>query len=364
MKVILEISFDSEYIFSMGNLKISKAKFGTLYDGTKIHIYTVSNGKMSFSTTDYGCTITSILLPSSDGKCIDALLGCSTLDGYASSSCCFGTVVGRFANRIGNASFTLDGKTYSLDKNDGENCLHGGFDRYEKKVWNAKKIRTNNGIGIEFTRTSPAGEQGMPGNVKLKVVYTLNEDNELTLDYSAKTDAATPINLTNHAYFNLKGYDGGTIEDQELQLDCSHFLEVDKALIPTGKLVDVSSAPAFDFRKAKTFGKDMKNTEFGYDHAFCIDAPVDGKVRKFAVMKDPVSGRTMTVSTTLPACQVYTANFIEGQIGKNGHIHHVHDAVCLETEAYPDAPNKESFPSCIVCPEKPYHETTVYKFGF
>lgn len=346
----------------MSNLKFKKVKFGTLYDGRKVHLYTVSNGSMSFSAIDYGCTITSILLPAKGGKKVDVLLGCSTLEGYASSGSCFGTVVGRFANRIGGASFSLNGKTYQLDKNDGENCLHGGFDRYEKKLWSAKKIRTDKGLGIEFSRTSPAGEQNMPGNLKIKVTYTLNEDNELTLDYSAKTDAPTPVNLTNHAYFNLKGYDGGSIEDQELKMDCSKFVEVDEHLIPSGKLCSVDEKKAFDFRVPKLIGKDMKETGSGYDHAYCIDS-YNGSLVEFAVLKDPASGRTMTVSTTLPACQIYTANFIDG-FGKNGYPLKAHDAVCMETESYPDSPNHENFPSCIVTPEKPYHETTVYKFGF
>lgn len=348
----------------MSNLKLTKTKFGTLYDGTKVHLYKISNGKMSFTVTDYGCTLTSILLPSDKNSKVDVLLGCSTLEGYAMSNSCFGTIVGRFANRIANASFTLNGKTYKLDANDGKNSLHGGFDRYEKKVWEAKKIKTEHGIGVEFSRFSKDGEQGMPGNLLLKVIYTLNEKNELTLDYFAKTDKDTPVNLTNHAYFNLKGYNGGSIEDQELQMDCSKFVEVNENLIPTGVLASVDANPAYDFRTSKLIGKDMKDTGDGYDHAFCIDSYGNGKLNKFAVLKDPSSGRSMTVSTTLPACQIYTGNFIEGVPGKNGFLHHIHDAVCLETESYPDSPNHEEFPSCIVRPDKPYHEVTVYKFDF
>ncbi len=347
----------------MSRLKFKKVKFGTLYDGSKAHLYTISNGSMSFSATDYGCTITTILLPTKKNKKVDILLGCSTLEGYMTSNSSFGTVVGRFANRIGGASFSLNGKKYNLDKNDGENCLHGGFDRYEKKLWSAKKVYTDNGLGIEFSRFSPAGEQNMPGNAKIKVTYTLNEKNELTLDYSVQTDEATPVNLTNHAYFNLKGYNGGTIDSLELKLACSKFVEVNSNLIPTGNLCSVEDKKAFDFRTSKLLGKDIKETGIGYDHAYCIDN-FDGSLKEFAVLKDDESGRSMTVSTTLPACQIYTGNYVEGIVGKNGYIHHAHDAVCMETEAYPDAPNHESFPSCIVTPEKPYHEVTVYKFDF
>ena len=344
-------------------IRIKKSKFGTLCDGKDVSLFTISNGKMSVSVTNYGCTITSILLPAGKGKKVDALLGCSTLEGFANDNLSFGTIVGRFANRIGGAKFSLNGKEYVLDNNDSGNCLHGGFDRYEKKVWDAKKVITKRGHGIEFSRFSPDGEQGMPGNLKVKVVYTLNDKNELTLDYSAESDAPTPVNLTNHAYFNLKGYNGGAIEDQELQLDSSSFVEVSDALIPTGKYSSVDDNPAYDFRKAKLLGKDIAKTGVGYDHAFCVDG-FDGSLKKFALLKDPASGRSMSVATTLPACQVYTANYIEGFVGKNGYVHKRHDAVCLETESCPDTPNQKNFPSCIVTPDKPYHEVTVYGFDF
>ncbi len=344
-------------------IRIKKSKFGTLCDGRDVSLFTISNGKMSVSVTNYGCTITSILLPAGKGKKVDALLGCSTLEGFANDNLSFGTVVGRFANRIGGAKFSLNGKEYVLDNNDSGNCLHGGFDRYEKKVWDAKKVITKRGHGIEFSRFSPDGEQGMPGNLSVKVVYTLNEKNELSLEYTASSDAPTPVNLTNHAYFNLKGYNGGAIYDQELQLDCSKFVEVSDKLIPTGKLLSVDDNPVFDFRKPKLFGKDIEATGNGYDHAYCVDE-YDGRLKQFAVLRDPASGRSMTVSTTLPGCQVYTANWVAGSQGKNGYIHKRHDAVCLETESYPDTPNQASFPPCIVTPEKPYHEVTVYKFGF
>ena len=347
----------------MGTLKFKKTKFGTLYNGKDVHLFTVSNGKMSVSFSDYGCTITSIVLPAKNGKEIDVVLGCSTLEGFASDNLSFGTVVGRFANRIGDAKFKLDGKEYKLDNNDSGNCLHGGFDRYEKKVWTARKILTPKGIGVEFSRFSPDGEQGMPGELHVKVAYTLNLKNELTIEYTAVSDRPTPVNLTNHAYFNLKGYNGGTIYDQELQLDCSKFVEVSDKLIPTGKLLSVDDNPVFDFRKPKLLGKDIEATGNGYDHAYCVD-DFDGHLKKFAVLKDPESGRTMTVSTTLPGCQVYTGNWIEGSVGKNGFVHKRHGAVCLETESYPDTPNHPEFPSCIVTPDKQYHEITVYKFDF
>lgn len=347
----------------MVNSKFKKSRFGTLSDGKKVHIYTVSNGKMSFSATDFGCTVTSILIPGKDGFKKDVVLGHSTLAGYVNDNSCFGTAVGRFANRIGGGAFSLGGKLYELDKNDsGVNCLHGGFDRYEKKVWKASKIKTEHGIGIEFTRFSPAGEQGFPGNAQLRVIYTLNDENELTFEYFVKTDSPTPVNLTNHSYFNLDGR--GTVENHFLKLNSSAYLEVNDTLVPTGKKISVDEDSDFDFREFKRIGQDIKNVGRGYDHAFMVDGWGDGKLHKIAVMKSEETGISMTVSTTQPAAQVYTANFLEGTVGKFGRVYHNHDALCIETEGYPDAPNHADFPDCIVTPEKPYHEVSVYRFDF
>ena len=347
----------------MGSLKIKKSKFGTLSDGSRIHIYTVSNGRMSFSATDFGCTLTSIMLPKKNGLHTDILLGYSTLDGFIGDNACFGALIGRFANRISNGCFTMD-KKYELDKNDcGRNCLHGGYDRWEKKVWDSKKIKNKNGIGIEFTRFSPDGEQGFPGNAFVRAAYTLNEKNELTLDYKLTTDRPTPVSLTNHAYFNLKGTDSGTVKDHEFMLACSKYLEVDDTCVPTGKILETKDNPVYDFTQTKTIGRDIDETSGGYDMPYIIDG-ADGSLKTFAVLKELSEGKTMTVSTTLPAVQFYTANHIDGCAGKNGRIYHRHDAVCVETECYPDAPNHPEFPNVIAAPEKPYRAVTVYKFGF
>jgi aldose 1-epimerase len=347
----------------MKKMKLKKDRFGLLCDGTKVHLYTISNGSMSFSATDYGCTITSIILPGKNGTKVDAVQGFSSLDGYLNSGLCFGTIVGRYANRIGGASFTLDGVKYSLDKNDGENTLHGGFTRYEKQMWKGKKIKTDAGLGVQFTRTSYDGEQGFPGKVKLVVTYTLNEDNTITLDYKATTNKATPINLTNHAYFNIKGYNGGTVLDQELTLDCPEYLEVDSHLIPTGKKIAVKGTP-FDFTSPKLIGKDFAAMGSGYDHCFCLAKTDAAKPVWFATLRDPASGRKMRVATTQPGVQFYSANWIDGVKGKQGFELHNHDAICLETQAYPDAPNKPSFPNTIVHPGEEYHQITEYTFEF
>ena len=349
----------------MDGMKIKKKRFGLLADGTKIHLYTISNGKMSVSVTDYGCIITSIVVPDKVQKKVDLALGFSTLDGFINDNVCFGAIVGRFANRIGGASFSIDGQKYELDKNDnGVNTLHGGFFRWDKKVWKAEPVETPYGCGICFARKSFDGEQGFPGNVEVSITYTLNSMNELTLEYEAHTDKATPINITNHAYFNLKGHDGGSIADHRLTLHCPHYLEVDDKLIPTGSLISVENTP-FDFRKAKLIGADLDKVGVGYDHCFCVDAyKDDGMLRLVAELEEPASGRRMEVRSTLPGIQFYTGNYIEGIKGKNGFLYHSHDALCLETEAYPDAPNKDSFPSAIVRPNEKYHQITQYSFTF
>lgn len=352
-------------------MKIEKAKFGTLCDGTKVNLYTISNGKMSFSCTDYGCTLTSIVLKNKNGTSTDVLLGFSTLEGYLNTKFCFGSVVGRFANRIGKASFTLDGVKYPLDKNDGPNTLHGGFDGYDKMMWKSKMVEGTHFAGVKFSRVSPAGEQGFPGNVKIEVTYTLDDDNNLSCKYTAKTDKATPINITNHAYFNLAG--NGSIEDHTAKFNSKYILEVDQKLIPTGKFTEVKGT-AFDFSKEKKIGKDIKKTGVGYDHCYVTSAyskkgtavPTDDRdstMVKFGEVSESKYGHKMEVFTNLEGCQFYTGNFIKGIVGKNGVHYNTHDAFCLETQAFPDSPNKKDFPSCILKPGQTYKAKTVYSFS-
>jgi aldose 1-epimerase len=344
----------------MSNIKVKKSTFGVLSDGREVSLYTVSNGQMSFSATDYGCTLTSIILPAKNNQTIDALLGFHSLEGWLNNDSCFGTVVGRYANRIGSASFKLDGQEFKLDRNDGQNTLHGGFDRWEKKLWSSQIVKTKNGKGILFSRVSYDGEQGFPGELVVNVTYTLNEKNELTLDYQAVGSKDCPVNLTNHAYFNLKGYNGGDVGDQKLELNCPYVLEVSDELIPTGKLLDVKDT-CFDFTKPKLIGQDISETAHGYDHCFCLDN-YDGSLRQIGKVTDPASGRSMVVKTTMPGVQFYTANFIDGIVGKNGFKYSNHGAFCLETQHYPDAPNKENFPDSVLKKGDEYHHITQYIF--
>lgn len=353
-------------------MKVTKKSFGMLNDGSKVNLYTISNERMSVCVTDFGCTLTGIFLPNKKGGFDDILLGYSTLDGFVNSpGMSFGSVVGRFANRIENAAFTLDGVSYNLDKNDNaKNTLHGGFFRYDHQMWHSKIVSNKYGVGVKFSRLSPDGEQGFPGNVMLTVTYTLNEQNQLTLKYNAVTDKATPINITNHAYFNLAG--SGTVLNHELMLNCEEYLETDDLLIPTGKLLSVKNT-AYDFRVKKTLGRDIANTGVGYDDCFVTSAyngkdsglPVKGKkLVRAAVLSDSASGRTMTVDTNQEGLQVYTGNFVGGTVGKLGVEYKTHGAVCLETQCFPDTPNKKDFPSCTLEPGQKYKSVTVYGFAF
>ena len=352
-------------MFSATGIKIKKSRYGLLSDGKKVHLYTISNGKMQFSVTDYGCIITSILLPDGKKGCVDVALGFSTLEGFVNNDASFGAVVGRFANRIGGASFSLDGTTYSLDKNDNKvNTLHGGFDRWDKIVWKVEKVSNDYGAGVKFTHKSPDGEQGFPGNGVFSVTYTLNADNDLTLLYEGEVDKACPVNLTNHSYFNLAGQNSGSIGGHSLQMNCSRYLEVDSELIPTGKCIDVKGTP-YDFTTKKRIGDGLPSVGVGYDHCFCVDGYADdGALRTIATLEEPESGRKMIVRSTLPGVQFYSGNYIENIKGKNGFVYHAHDALCLETEAYPDAPNKVDFPSSIVRPGQKYNQVTQYAFVF
>ncbi len=351
---------------------VKKQTLGTLCDGQKVSLYTVSNGKMSFCAMDYGCTLTGIFLPNKiGGGKTDILLGHSTLDAYVASSSCFGSIVGRFANRIGGAKFSIGKDVYSLDKNDNKaNTLHGGFTRLDHFVWKSTPVEGKEGCGVKFTRRSADGEQGFPGNLDVCVSYTLGKDNRLTLKYTATTDKPTPVNFTNHAYFNLSG--GGTVLEHTMQSDCEGYLEVDKNLIPTGKIIPVSGT-AFDFTKEKPLGRDIAKTGSGYDH--CFVTPAYGKEKSAvplkakplvvaAIIRDMKSGRKMTVETNLEGIQVYTANSIDGIIGKNARVYKNHEAVCLETQCFPDTPNKAEFPSCILNPGETYKAVTVYGFEF
>lgn len=333
-------------------------------ESEKINGWTVSNGKVSFSAIEFGCTITNLFVPDKNGQKIDVLLGFDDFDGWKNGTASHNAVVGRFANRIGGASFILDGKKYSLDKNDGENCLHGGFFRYEKQIWKGEPFENESEAGIIFTRTSPDGEQNFSGNLKIKVVYALNQKNQLKIEYFAETDAPTPVNLTNHAYFNLNGC--GDILGHEVFLDCEKILKI-KNMIPTGDFIDVSlpENKAFDFRKPKKIRADFDavksdSSTRGYDHCFVTKADETKPV--FAgFCRSEKSGIKMNIYTNQRGIQLYTGNWLDCK-GKNGGKQSAQSGICFEAERFPDSVNHENFPSCILRPGEKYHQITVYEF--
>jgi aldose 1-epimerase len=342
--------------------------FGT-QDGRPITLYTLTNSHgLEVRTMNYGAIILSMRVPDRKGQLADIVLGHETLAGYIPNPPYIGALVGRYANRIANGTFTLDGKTYSLPKNDGPNTLHGGIKRtFDKVVWEGEALKGGK-TGVSFTYLSKDGEEGFPGNVKVKVAYTLNDENELVIDYEASTDKATPINLSQHSYFNLAGEGTSDILSHELMLNADRFTPVDKNLIPTGELRAVKGTP-LDFTTPTKVGAridenyDQLVLGHGYDHNFVINRKGDGMTLAARVY-EPTSGRVLEVSTTQPAVQFYTGNFLDGTVtGKQGHVYKRRYGFCLETQHFPDSPNHPDFPSTILKPGETFRSKTVFKFS-
>ena len=345
-------------------MKLEKEQSETNCDGKEVFFYTVDNGSVSFTACNFGCTLTALKVPSKSGKIDDIVLGFSDFEGYKSGwDCFFGAVAGRFANRIGGASFYVDGKKYNLEPNDFGNTLHGGGIGYNRVVWDSDFIETEEGAGVCFTRISTAGEQGFPGELHLEITYLLNKQNELIMRYHAETDALTPINLTNHSYFNLKGEGNGTVLDHILQINADRILETDEKHIPTGRLLSVKETP-FDFTSPKLIGTDFEKVPGGYDHCYCINGADSEKMIFCAEVFEPESGRKLIVETNQPGVQFYTGNYLSGITGKNGHQYFKQTGFCLETQNYPDAVNKPDFPNPFIYPGKNYDKKTVFKLIF
>jgi len=341
-------------------------KYSTTIDGKSVRLYTLKNKNgASVSITNYGGRVVSLLVPDQHNKLTDVVLGYDSVGAYRKKGePFFGAIIGRYGNRIAKGKFALDGKTYELQVNDGTNTLHGGFEGFFSKVWAAKQI---DGQQLELSYTSNDGEAGYPGKLDVKVLYTLTEDNALKIDYTAVTDQATIVNLTNHAYFNLSGEGHSTILDHELMIDADAFTPVDSTLIPTGVFQPVANTP-FDFRKAKTIKKDIeaKNQQLiygkGYDHNFVLNA--HEATQPVAEVKSPVSGIKMQVYTTEPGLQFYCGNFLTGKDtdGKGNKSYALRSAFCLETQHFPDAPNHANFPTTVLKPGAVYTSSTTYKF--
>lgn len=340
-------------------------------DFDSIQLYTMTNASgVTVKATNYGAIITSIIVPDRTGKMADIALGYNRVEDYmnAVDKPYFGAIVGRYGNRIAKGKFSLEGQTYSLAVNNGVNHLHGGVIGFDKVVWDAKPSGSSN--TIEFSYAAKDKEEGYPGNLNLKVSYTLGDDNSLKVDYHATTDKATPVNVTQHTYFNLKGEGEGTILDHELMLNAKQYTPVDEGLIPTGQMPAVAGTP-FDFTTAKAIGRDIAKEDeqlkfgMGYDHNFVLDKGSQPNALTVAAkVYESTTGRTMEIQTTEPGIQFYCGNFLDGRLkGKSGKTYVHRGGFCLETQHYPDSPNQANFPSCILKPGETYQSTTVFKFG-
>jgi aldose 1-epimerase len=350
---------------------VTKESFGKLPDGRTVDAYTLTNARgLEVRAITYGGIITSILVPDRKGQLGDVVLGYDSLAGYLKASPYFGAIVGRYANRIANARFTLDGRTYHLPANDGKNTLHGGTTGFDKVVWDAQPLQSDSGVGIVLTHTSPAGDQGYPGTLVAHVTYRLTDSGQLVVDYQATTDAATPVNLTQHSYFNLGGGGTSTILGHWLTVYADSFTPIDSTLIPTGKLAPVDATP-FDFRAATPIGARIgaKDEQLargrGYDHNYVLKgSPSLDHLAHAANVLDPGTGRTLDVYTSEPGLQLYSGNFLDGTItGKAGHVYGQRSGFCLETQHFPNSPNQRAFPSTILKPGQTYHSRTMFTFG-
>lgn len=347
---------------------VDKAVFGITPDGETVDAYTLTNSEgMEVRAITFGGIITSIRVPDRTGKLDDVALGFSSLEGYLKNPPYLGAIIGRYGNRIGKGQFTLDGKTYSLAINNRPNHLHGGNKGFNKVVWKSESFKNADNVGIVFTHTSPDGDEGYPGTLSLSVTYTLNNKNEIAFDYQATTDKATPVNLTQHSYFNLAGEGSGDILAHVMTIHASKITPVDQTLIPTGELASVEGTP-FDFRKPTAIGARIaaNDTQMrygnGYDHNFVLDRSGNGLVLA-AHVEDPTTGRVLEISTTEPGMQFYTGNFLDGTLtGKSGRAYKQRMGFALETQHYPDSPNKPDFPSTILKPGETYQSKTVFAF--
>src|SRR2546425_80557 len=355
---------------AMQTLSVTRAPFGELPDGRAVELFTLANAHgFEVRAMTYGAIITSIRTPDRRGRVEDVVLGFDSLPGYLGGSPYFGAVVGRYANRIAGGRFTLEGVTYQLARNNGPNSLHGGNRGFDKVLWSGEPFHSDTGVGVRFRYDSPDGEEGYPGKLSVQVTYTLTARDELIVDYDATTDKATPVNLSQHTYWNLHGEGRGDILDHVLTLDATTFTPVDSTLIPTGEIASVAGTP-FDFRKSTAIGARIdqphQQLQFGkgYDHNWVIAPAGKAAVRHVARLADPVSGRVLDISTTEPGVQFYSGNFLDGTIrGKGGRSYGYRTGLCLETQHFPDSPNHATFPSTVLRLGQRYHSRTVFAFS-
>jgi aldose 1-epimerase len=341
--------------------------FGATADGHPVELFTLTSPTgIEVRTISYGAILVSISTPDRTGRIADIALGFDDLDGYLTRSRYFGALVGRYGNRIAGGRFTLDGRTVALATNSGTNHIHGGVKGFDKVLWRGEPFARDGAMGVTFTYTSPDGEEGYPGTLHTTVTYTLTR-NELVADYTATTDRTTIVNLTQHSYFNLAGEGHDTVDGHELMLNADRFTPVDAAMIPTGELARVDGTP-FDFRTPTAIGARIdgdhpqRKLALGYDHNFVLNS-VDSGLRLAARVVEPTSGRTLQVDTTEPGVQFYSGNKLAGVAGKAGHSYGPRSGFCLETQHFPDSPNKPDFPSTVLRPGDTYRSKTVFTFG-
>ncbi|MDT0612052.1 aldose epimerase family protein [Streptomyces lancefieldiae] len=351
-----------------GGRKPVKELFGKLADGTKVYRWSLENGGTRMKVLSYGGVVQSLEIPDRRGRYENVSLGFDNLDDYVARSPHFGALIGRYGNRIAKGRFTLDGKQYQLSVNDGENSLHGGALGFDYRVWDVEPFTEGSDVGLVLHYTSVDGEMGYPGTLRSTVTYTLTARGDWRIDYEATTDKATVVNLTSHVYWNLAGEGSGTIEDHELSIAASRYTPTDAGLIPTGELAKVSGTP-FDFRRAKPIGRDIRDahpqlvTAKGFDHNWVLDKGITDRPEHIATLRDRSSGRTLRIATDQPGLQFYSGNFLDGTLtGTGGSLYRQGDALCLETQHYPDSPNQPSFPSTVLRPGQTYRTTTVHSF--
>jgi aldose 1-epimerase len=350
------------------DMRAIKETFGE-FEGKKVDLHTLKNAHgMEVKITNYGGIVTSIKVPDKNNKFDDVVLGFNNLKDYLGNNPFFGAVIGRYANRIGNAKFILEGKEYTLAKNNWANTLHGGVKGFDKVLWDAEPVTGKEGQSLKLTYMSKDGEEGFPGNLNVTVTYTLKDDNSFQIDYHATTDKPTVVNLTNHTYWNLAGEGSGGILAHKLMINADSFTPVDRGSIPTGEIRSIQGTP-MDFRRplavGARIGSDDEQLKFGngYDHNWVINSRENDKPVLAATVFEPVSGRQMEVYTTEPGIQFYSGNFLnENIIGKSGKGYGPRSALCLETQHYPDSPNKPKFPTTVLKPGEIYRTTTIYKF--
>ncbi|KOV90839.1 aldose epimerase family protein [Streptomyces sp. NRRL B-3648] len=346
-----------------------KELFGTLADGTKVYRWSLANGGTRLKVLSYGGIVQTLEIPDRHGRHANVVAGFDNLADYVAKSPYFGALIGRYGNRIGKGRFTLDGTAYQLSVNDGVNSLHGGAKGFDKHVWHVEPFTRGSDVGLHLHYTSGDGEMGYPGTLRTKVTYTLDRHGDWRIDYEATTDKATVVNLTSHVYWNLTGEGSGTIEDHELSIAASRYTPTDSGLIPTGELAEVAGTP-FDFRHAKPIGRDIRAGHEqqvqakGYDHNWVLDKGITAKPEHIATLRDPRSGRTLKIASDQPGLQFYSGNFLDGTLtGTGGRTYRQGDALCLETQHFPDSPNHANFPSTVLRPGQTYRTTTVHTFG-